>query len=566
MKTDDVIYQIIQERKFIVFCGAGVSRRSGIPSVQPLLTDVLTKLGAYPEHIRLLFNTAFPFEAIMENLQERVNIIPLLKVFDLVNPNANHNFIAWLAKNNFLKIIITTNFDRNIEIALADQGLTETVDFHIISELETFQPDDYPNKILVLKIHGTSGDINSILTTISRIASKKNLGIMGKFLENILTSIQFENILFMGYSFSDHFDIEPAILALPSCNKSVYHIAYQNAALPEVIADDHAHLLRGRFLSIKALKCDFDILISALYNRLKVPFYDCAEQKGWYTITSDWINASFNKAPFNHANVCLGHLFLAAGFTAVARSYAEVCRNADESTEKDKTLLMLTDEVIGKSYLKDPNDRDAGLAEKHYLEARKMACEIGDEFYFKTYTGDLGTCYNYQQDYPKAELHFNEALSYYEPLLADPEKRSLVMERYTRFTIYLAHSFTKRYDYVNATRIYENIIPICREEGFMSSYELGITGYGLANVVNRKWSAGLKKFIDAWPVAKVYGSVDRMRSVFFLVCSWTRQVKGTLKAQEFYDREIDFMRRTTDFDRPLNHIPKRLIKNYNYRA
>lgn len=562
MRIYDVIYRIIQRKKFIVFCGAGISRKSGIPSVQPLLTEVLTKLGASSDHIRLLFNSAFPFEAVMESLQERVSIVELLKVFDLINPNANHNLIAWLAKNNYLKTIITTNFDQNIETALALQGLVEGLDFFVISNLEAFNPNDYRGKILVFKIHGTSGDITSILTTISRIASKKNLGVMEGFLKKILNSTQFDEILFMGYSFSDHFDIEPAILEMPSLNKSVYHIAYQDASLTEEIINDGEHQLSQKFLTIKALKCDFDILVAELYSGLKIPVFICNEKKDWLDITKNWISTSFNHNAFNNAYVCLGHLFLAAGFTRVARSYAEVCRIATI----DQSLLMLTEEIIGKSFIKDPNDREAGPAEQHYLEARRLAGEIGNEYLYKTYTGDLGTCYNYQQNYVKAELHFNEALAYYTPLLQDPNKRLSVLEKYVRFTIYLAHSFTKRYDYDNASRIYEMILPIAKEEGFMSSFELGLTGYGLACVVNRKWSAGLKKFIEAYPIAKVYGSVDRMKSVFFLTCSWSRQVLGTASAQKFYDDEIGYIRRTTDFNKPLSDIPKRLIKNYNYTA
>jgi hypothetical protein len=104
--------------------------------VQPLLTEVLTKLGASHDHIRLLFNSAFPFEAVIESFQERVSIVELLKVFDVINPNANHNLIAWLTKNNYLKTIITTNFDQNIETALALLGLVEGLDFFVISNLE----------------------------------------------------------------------------------------------------------------------------------------------------------------------------------------------------------------------------------------------------------------------------------------------------------------------------------------------------------------------------------------------------------------------------------------------
>ncbi len=62
------LVQRIQRREVAVFCGAGISRKSGIPIVQDVLSCLLQRLGASAEEIDLLIRSSLPFEAFMEAL------------------------------------------------------------------------------------------------------------------------------------------------------------------------------------------------------------------------------------------------------------------------------------------------------------------------------------------------------------------------------------------------------------------------------------------------------------------------------------------------------------------
>src|SRR5437764_191101 len=102
MVKDNVIN--LFEDETIIFCGAGISFNSGLPTVAPLLNYIFEKLGAEKEHIGKYLELKFPFEATMEILNERVGIIELLDVFKIINPNLYHKYIAYLAHKKLVKI------------------------------------------------------------------------------------------------------------------------------------------------------------------------------------------------------------------------------------------------------------------------------------------------------------------------------------------------------------------------------------------------------------------------------------------------------------------------------
>lgn len=567
MTITDHICHIIQKKRFILFCGAGISMNSGIPSVVPLLRRLLSKLGCEEDHLQQFLNSSFPFEATMENLNERTSIRSLLKIFDLNNPNANHHLIAWLAKQGFLKVIITTNFDQNIEFALSAAGLLEEKDFFVVSHFEDFKPSDYPDKIVVLKLHGTIDQPETVLTTISRIANQRNFSLMSRILQEVLQNCSYDDILFIGYSFSDHFDIRPAMMNLDVKEKNAYNIRYQPLEFPEHTEKVRADELFSGFEDATDFHCNVEHIVSSILTRFSLDEIHYTKYTEWENILDEWVETKMNTTGFTNGKIYLGYLFLASGFVTLARYYAAQTLPAADESREGKILRMLISDVTGKSFLKDPNNRDAAEAEKHYIVARDLAVELELEQYIHIYSSDLGSCHLMQQQFEKAEELFTEALGYFGPMLEDEETRQLFVEKYARTTIHLAHNFSKREMFDKAASHYEHIMPFCRNEGLNSCLELATTGYGLAHVLNgdTRIPEGLKLFIQAYPIAKIYGSIDRIRSVFFLICSWSQEIPGTIDTGDFYNREIEYIKEKTGFDRPLAEIPRRLIKDYKYK-
>lgn len=101
-----------------------------------------------------------------------------LRKFDEVSYNENHLYLNTLGKKNFK--LLTANFDK----------LIEKVD----------------NKVEVVHFHGTNDHLDSIGATISNI--KNGLGFEYCYYINKLIEKEY-NLIFVGYSFSDYFDIVP---------------------------------------------------------------------------------------------------------------------------------------------------------------------------------------------------------------------------------------------------------------------------------------------------------------------------------------------------------------------
>lgn len=135
---------------YALLLGAGISRSSGIPSGWDIVIDLLKKLAAlngekdladYEQWYQDKYGKAVDYSSLLGELvktpTERVNLMK--SYFEpteeevqahLKEPTKAHRAIAQMAKNGFLKIILTTNFDRLFEKALAEEGITPQVICH----------------------------------------------------------------------------------------------------------------------------------------------------------------------------------------------------------------------------------------------------------------------------------------------------------------------------------------------------------------------------------------------------------------------------------------------------
>lgn len=135
---------------YALLLGAGISRSSGIPSGWDIVIDLLKKLAAlngekdvtdYEQWYLDKHGKAVDYSSLLGEVvktpTERVNLMK--SYFEpteeeaqshLKEPTKAHRAIAQMAKNGFLKVILTTNFDRLLEKALTDEGVTPQVICH----------------------------------------------------------------------------------------------------------------------------------------------------------------------------------------------------------------------------------------------------------------------------------------------------------------------------------------------------------------------------------------------------------------------------------------------------
>ena len=132
---------------YSVLIGSGVSRSAKIPTGWEVTLDLIRKLAKLhgetsdpdPEYwYREKFNQEANYSDLLDELAKTpAERQQLLRTYwepseqereeGEKQPTAAHRAIATLAAQGFIKVIITTNFDRLIETALTDAGVVPTV-------------------------------------------------------------------------------------------------------------------------------------------------------------------------------------------------------------------------------------------------------------------------------------------------------------------------------------------------------------------------------------------------------------------------------------------------------
>jgi hypothetical protein len=132
---------------YALLLGSGVSRASGIPTGWEVVLDLVRKLavleGEPPEPTpEEWYRTKYGREPEYSDLLDRLTTSPtercqiLRPYFEPTEderergmklPAKAHRAIADLMKGGFIRVVLTTNFDRLLEIALADLGIHPTV-------------------------------------------------------------------------------------------------------------------------------------------------------------------------------------------------------------------------------------------------------------------------------------------------------------------------------------------------------------------------------------------------------------------------------------------------------
>ena len=217
------IWSEIDKGQVAVFCGAGVSVPSGIPMVgaydekkdriiQGIITQILLLTGHNDNDIKAYFKVKIPFEAFIEFLvQNGLDLAELEPLFH-GEPCIYHRAIARLMKQGKISQVCTANFDRCFEIAIQNETIKDLI---VAYEVQKFPLviKSAPNRLLV-KIHGSVDDMQSIAITIREITKKVNRERDEMVNHFFLRGTTHKTLLVIGYSCSDYFDIVPQVKLL----------------------------------------------------------------------------------------------------------------------------------------------------------------------------------------------------------------------------------------------------------------------------------------------------------------------------------------------------------------
>ena len=132
---------------YALLLGSGISVSAGIPTAWAITKDLVHKLAAaLGEEIAGDWDTWYRnkyseepsysliLSKLVETSSERVNLmLPYFEPNDdetetgLKQPTVAHKAIAKLAKKGYIKMVVTTNFDRLLELALENEGVTPQI-------------------------------------------------------------------------------------------------------------------------------------------------------------------------------------------------------------------------------------------------------------------------------------------------------------------------------------------------------------------------------------------------------------------------------------------------------
>lgn len=154
---------------YALLLGSGISRSSEIPTGWEITQDIVAMVKEIGKDISENARYDDLFEQLGKTQTERTMF--LRKYFEPTEdersrgaklPTPAHQAIAQLVKNGYIKVILTTNFDRLIEIALEEIGIFPDV---ISSEdMLDGTPPIRHSEITIIKLHGDYRDVRTLNT------------------------------------------------------------------------------------------------------------------------------------------------------------------------------------------------------------------------------------------------------------------------------------------------------------------------------------------------------------------------------------------------------------------
>mgnify|MGYP001810103704 CR=1 FL=1 len=208
-----------------IFCGAGISMNSGLPTANGLLKEIFNGIGA-DEYINIDdIIKKLPFEAIVERMVDYTQNNDILTFFadNSLQPNSNHHFIVKMIMDGFVERIYTPNFDLLFEKVAKGYSKLFTV-LHKESEFTNHNLND--KNVKLIKIHGSAHDIDSMKITLKSVANKTQIEARNNVISNAFDSGKPQVIVFLGYSCSDFFDIVPAIQSIKNSNTEIIFVQH----------------------------------------------------------------------------------------------------------------------------------------------------------------------------------------------------------------------------------------------------------------------------------------------------------------------------------------------------
>ena len=179
---------------YVLLIGSGVSRAAGIPTGWEIMLDLIRKIGAVsgekeienpekwywdkhkekPTYSNLVKRLARTREEQRGILREYFEPNKEEREAGEKQPTKAHKAIAKLVKEGYIKLILTTNFDRLIEKALEEEGVNNYQILSTKNKIKGKAP--YIHRVTIIKLHGDyiDGEMKNTPEELSEYSKEKN--------------------------------------------------------------------------------------------------------------------------------------------------------------------------------------------------------------------------------------------------------------------------------------------------------------------------------------------------------------------------------------------------------
>jgi tetratricopeptide (TPR) repeat protein len=455
----DMIANGINTGGTIIFCGAGISRDSGFPVVNDFVPYVLLRLcigtdeiTAIEGHLKDIANdqqrrdtltkltaekmavsqtainniiNTLPFEAFVETILNRSTNDELLRIFNAdayeppVEPNTNHMLLAKVAVAGKVKTIVTTNFDQLIEKAITkafrEDSKHGNFDYDVIYREDDFKHINWTQeRFRLIKIHGSIDDPQAMAITLSAVATQELSLARAEVIRYVFSEGSHKQVLMMGYSCSDVFDVSPQIETLTDNLKQVCLVTHDRRPNIEDIRKQGLKNPFKAFVNSTRLSLGTGDLVKSLWkSTLGVDYpYSFAQKKALRTY-SDWkanVHAWYVHSAHTQSDVfkeiIYGQLFTAVcEWQAAIDRYEHVLAYAREHAHSQFEGLALG--AKGIAYLNLGKSSKAIEFAKQSLEIAKR---IGDNNGEGAAFSLLGSAHYQRSNYRKAMKCFEKQM------------------------------------------------------------------------------------------------------------------------------------------------------------
>lgn len=420
---DEVLKELlysIQNKRIAILCGAGISYSppSNLPTGNALKKKILWQLldcNSGKKIRKKIFNKTdnildrilnYQFEYFMSTLNNNIPIVDsIVTLYQKGLPNLTHSFIAQLLINGYSSMVLTTNFDTKIEEAVKQLNQEFESKLRKLNKEERFNDalleNDFP---ILIKLHGCISEPLTIRTTLDAVASftlvEKRVPLIRYFFGEAD-----HDILVLGYSFSDEYDVNTIVRDLKKITTKKIFLIKHSSQCDSTVQPLKAPLnsFNGYIINIHTEKIIRELSEKLGFFLEKPDNID--NDLNWAEPILSWVNsASDGLRLFTVASV----LWDVRAWNEALSLYNMSIENYEKSGDQRGKANALGQIAI---ILKDKGNYDE--AERYLIEIQKIFESLDDQIGIGKSLHQRGMILYKKGNYEKAEELFNAAIELY---------------------------------------------------------------------------------------------------------------------------------------------------------